>query len=238
MVSLTREAYGLINAMPPNSPAPPQPNGYDYPTQPSTPTAVDPTPPTQQLYDFIVNPEPAPRESRIPGGNSKIVRIMIVLGGLLILFVLFSFVKGLIGGGSNTPYLLKVTQDQQQLIHLTTNASKENSLSEENANFAITTNLSIASSQTELITYMAKNGKKIKKKELLLMIDPQTDAQLTASVASNSYNQTFREVMKQSLNTYMSDLQRAFAKTKGKNGQALLTTNYDQAKLLLTKLEP
>ena len=232
-VSLARVAYGLIIAMPPASSTPP-PNGYDY-SQPSQPAPVQPAQ-APQPYDFIVNPGEVTKKSIIPGGSSKIVKVLIVLAGILVLFIVFSLVKGLLSGQSNIPSLITVTQDQQTILLLTKDSGTRPKLSVTNSNVAINTQLSVSSSQSELIAYIAKNGKKLSSKDLGLGIDAQTNAALNAATTDTGYNETFKQSLKEKINKYMIDLKQAYAKTSGKKGRALLQNDFKQAELLLIQL--
>ncbi len=192
----------------------------------------------QQAYDFI--DEPIQQQSRgplLPTNSSLPMRIAIFGGGLVVLMILFVVIKGFLGGGSSYTALLSVTQDQQAIIHLTDNAQKQSDLSESNENFSATANLSLASSRSDLVNYMAKNGKKVNLKELNLKISKTTDTQLVAAASAATYNETYKGIMQKKLTSYMNDLKQAFVETSGPKGQALLNSQYEQAKLLLIQLE-
>ena len=122
------------------------------------------------------------------------------------------------------------------MVHLVTIATKQQGLSTNTQNFVATANLSLGSQSSGLLQYLAKNGYKPKAKLLSQRISPALDSQLTAAVANTTYDQTFQDTMKTQLNTYLSDLTHTYAQTSGKNGRALLNSDYDQAKLLLSQL--
>lgn len=245
--------------MPPTNPTPPEnqpgtfppqePNQQAQPEVPvssqqapmyqSTPSpqqpAYSPPTPEQQPYEFIVNPSAPAKPTRLAGAP-KIVRIGIVLGIILIIFVLFMVIKGLLSGGGNTQELIYVVQDQQEIIHLTTLADSEGSLSDSNSYFAATAKLSVATSQSALIKYMNINGHKITKKDLALAIDVQTDKDLKLAAAADTYNTKFHKVMQETLKNYQAELTAAYNKTSGKAGKALLKSDYQQAQILLDQL--
>ncbi len=259
-----RHPQSVHQTITPQTPGPtnnPQPQTQSAPTntvQPqaqSTPLAGGPTPnlsktpvpiaPTEpisvaQPYDFIVNPASAPRKdllSSLPGGNSILTRLVLVAGGLAVLLVIFVVFKALLGGGSSLTSYVGIVQDQQAIIHLTNSvALQTNNVSTTNRNFAITAQLSLGSSQSKLITYLAANNTKLTPQQKVLKVSASTDKKLTASVAATTYDQTFHEIAQAKLNTYSNDLKLAYQHTKGKNGRALLQSDYNQAQLLNTQL--
>lgn len=191
----------------------------------------------EQAYDFINEPEQTQsRGPLIPANSSLPMRIAIFGGGLVVLLILFVIVKSFLGGGSSLTSLVTVAQDQQSIIYLADNAQKQTGLSESNENFSATTRLSVASSQSDLIKYMANNGKKVNVKDLSLSISKTTDAQLAAAAAAATYNETYKGIMEKKINSYMNHLKQAYAETSGPNGQALLNDQFEQAELLLIQL--
>jgi hypothetical protein len=185
-------------------------------------------------YEFMAS-SPAPKKSAgVP--NSPLIRAAVVLGGLLVLIVIFSIVKGIISGGGNRPQLLSVAQDQVEIIHIVTAAQLEQSLSVTNRNSALTTELAVTSGRSQVLTYMAKAGYKVKPKELALKISPLTDKKLADASVNSAYDTTYQSVMQTELTTYQQDIKAAYAKTKGTYGQGILKAQYDGATLLIEQL--
>lgn len=202
------------------------------PEQP--PSAAQP-----QAYDFIINPEKPPtKRTLLPGGNSLLMRVVVVAAGFIILIVAFNVIKALVSGPSNLPSMVTVAQDQQELIHIATAANQQQSnLSISNKNFVATAQISLTSAQSQLLTYLKTNGKKVSPKILNLKISTTTDAQLAASQTAATYDQTLHDIMKTKLTSYKNDLRHSYQLTKGKKGRALLSSDYDQAQLLLVQLD-
>lgn len=148
-------------------------------------------------YEFMAA---APQKKGTSVSGSPLIRIAIVLAGLVILVILFSVGKSILAGSSNGPLLLGVLQDQQQLIHLSTAAQEEKTLSTTNTNAAITTELSITSSRSELGGYMKTNKIKYNPKQLTLKINPATDKLLADATVASNYDKVFAEVLESSLN--------------------------------------
>ncbi len=189
----------------------------------------------QPNYDFITNPQQAPR--RLPlGGGSTLSRVLIVGVGLILLIILFSIVKGLLSGGGNKAAMLHVVQDQQAIIHLTTAANQQPVIALSNKNFAVTGQLAIASEQQQLTSYLAKHSQKISLKQQSLKVSSAVDKQLTGALASSTYDATFQSVMKSQVTDYAAALKLAYQQTPGPVGRKLLTEDYNTAVLLLQQL--
>lgn len=196
------------------------------------------TSPTSE-FDFFLNDgqQQPPKKSLLPSSSSLPVRIAIFGGGLVILLIVFTVVKGLISGSSPLPAFVSIAEDQQDLIHIVSLAAEQQDLSTTNQNFAATAQLSLTSSQAEIVEYISNNGKKVNPAGLEQAIDTKVDARLEAAATAETYDQTFRDIMKAKLSAYANNLQSTYQQTDGEIGQALLIDQFDQAKLLLTQLE-
>lgn len=229
----TGQSWRQTHFQPTNSPTTPQP------AQPAPPGQANQATTPDNPYNFITEPMPQPRQAlRLPGASSLAIRAAYVVGGLLVLFIIFSVVKNVISGPSSFQAFLPVAQDQQEINHLLANATRQQNqnLSTSTQNFIATAQLSIPSNQSDLLQYLAKNNYKIKPKNLNLKLNASLDSQLMTATANTTYESTFVATMSNQLNGYTSDLNQAFNQTKGKNGHALLSSYYAQAKLLLTQL--
>jgi hypothetical protein len=221
---------GASTSPQPQSPAGTQPQAQ--PEQPATP--VEP-------YDFIMDagkPQSKPILP-LPGLNSTLKRVVFGFVSLVVLLIILNVAKGLLRGTTNTAFLFGLVQDQQEIIHITSNANSSGpsqGLTTASQNFAATTNASISSAQLAIATALTSTKQKITPVVLNLKVNPQLDTQLTTAGANGTYDQTFQQLMKAQLTTYMNDLNLTYSKTKTKQGQDLLKNDYAQAKLLLTQL--
>lgn len=206
--------------------------------QPNAPYQPMPQPQPQNDYSFITNPQAPSGGSRsLPGSGSPVARALIVVAGIFFLIILFNVGKGILSGGSNTPLFLGTVQDQQSMIHITTKAVEEQSITSTNKNFAITAQLGLASDQSKTATYLKKNGVKLNAKEVNLKLSASLDTQLADAVAASNYNAVFAQVMKTKLLNYDQALQQTNAKTTGAKGRALLKSEHNNTQLLLKQLE-
>jgi hypothetical protein len=144
----------------------------------------------------------------------------------------------MLSGGGNTPALISVAQEQQEIIHLTTNATSnsQTGLSTTNQNFAVTAQASLTSDQRQLITYLANNGHKVKDKTLGLKINASLDQELQTAATNSTYDNTFKQTMQTQLSEYQQALQAAYKQTTGPKGRVLLTNQFNASKLLLQQL--
>lgn len=198
------------------------------------PSSQQPT--IQPNYDFITNPSLPPKRTPSIGG-SMLSRILITGVGLLILLILFIFIKGIVTGGGNKAAMLNVVQYQQQIIHVTTVAGQEQSISAANKTAVVSTGLVITSQQAELLQYLSSTGQKITLKQKNLKVSTKLDKQLTDSLASGTYDSTLQSILSSELTNYSSALKLATAQTGGPKGKKLLNNDYTSANLLLTQLQ-
>ena len=197
------------------------------------------TPNNPNDYEFIVNPQQAPKK-KLLGGSSVAVRIGIVLGGIFLLLITFVIIRNVLtSGSSNKTALVAVVSEQKELVRLTTNMLLKGApLNGKTKNVAITTELSVGSARTELINYMAKNGQKVDQKKILYPISALNDKQLKAATASGNYDAAANDVLRVQLTSYQADLKTAYNKTSGDVGREILNRQYDAASLLLKQLTP
>lgn len=210
--------------------------------QPSQPTVSEQPPNPQTPYDFITNPQAStPVRSSFLVGKSLPIRLAIIVGGLLALLIIFTIAKGILGGGGFKLQPFEVVlEDQQEIIHLTSNALQpqngESSLPESDQNFVATTNAVMTSDQSQLTSYLTTNKETVTQQELNLKVSTSIDSQLTAAQGAGNYTTVFEQTMNSQLNSYAVDIQRAYLETTGKKGRAQLSNDYTQAGLLLKQL--
>jgi hypothetical protein len=174
--------------------------------------------------------------SRLPGQNSKIGRAAYIFGVLFVVLIGFIFIKGLLSRNPSLDVFVGIAQDQQELIHLTSNAASQPGLNVTNQNFAVTAQASVTSSQGSIIRYLVGSGRKLQPQTLNLKLSASTDAQLKNAIAAATYDQTFQSVMNIKLTSYSNDLTQAFNSTTNPNSRAVFKNDYKQAKLMLIQL--
>ncbi|MGH7240393.1 MAG: hypothetical protein ACREHG_10095 [Candidatus Saccharimonadales bacterium] len=206
------------------------------PVQPTAEGMNYTAPPTPD-YSFITNPvKPAPSGGfSIPGASPAVGRVIVVLLGLILLLVIYAIIKSALSGPSPVPAFTAVVQDQQEILHLSSNAANQQGLSTNNQLFTATASLSVQSAQIQLLNFMSSAGHKVSSKQLAQKLSPAIDNTLTSAQTAGTYDQAFTSTMQAQLNTYKSDISHAYALTSP-YGKTLLNSDYKQADLLLTQL--
>jgi hypothetical protein len=192
--------------------------------QPQQPAPQDP-------YHFILNPEQPKRSSSF----GKPTGLLFIVGAVAVVVVLFvvilSIAKG--GGSSNQPYIT-VAQDQAEISRVA-GLDVEQVQSASVKNFATTAQLTMASDSSSFVTYLAKHGVKVSKKQLAAGKQATTDAQLTSAISSNTLDATLRSTLQNELKQYQTDLAKAYNGTTSNSTRAELKKLNSNAELLLTQ---
>jgi hypothetical protein len=215
-----------------------KPPGFSNPEfGPPSPEALARSQPSSE-YSFIMNQgAPPPRSFSFGAGQSKNMRIATVVGGIFILLIIFTIIKNILGGGpSNSSAMRIVAEDQTELMHIAAEATTQQGTDSQTLYSATTANASIGSDQIRLFSYLKTAGIKIKTANLTLKESDATDLQLTNAAANGLYDQTYQQIMESQLGSYQSDLKQAYDVTSGKIGKALLSSEYNDAKLLILQL--
>lgn len=167
-----------------------------------------------------------------------ISRLVIVGAGLIILLILFVIVKNLLSSGNdNLPALINVVRQQQELVHIAKAASvSQQPISTNSRNVAVTTELSMTSARSQILSYAVKQHYKIDAKQIIYPGAKAIDLQLANASAASTFDSTYRLVLKNQLLSYQTSLKQAYAKTTGTKGRELLNRQYDGAGLLLHQL--
>jgi hypothetical protein len=253
----------LPNPMPPSEPihsdevnlANAHPNAHHAPPSGYTPTEVPqadvpqlhpqdfqqdfpaPAAPKKEdsRYAFFMETKPKEKKTLIPKRNNTFAWVIICGVGLLIILGSLGVVLNAnrtkqTAGNSAT--LVGIINRQQEIIRVSGLGIK-NAQSSDLANFIITTNLSVKSSQQELISYTTKHGVKIDTKKLSKAVaDPNTDKILASAQAASVYDSTFRRVMLGMLDDYQKTLQDIGSKATLQSEQDIVNKNIANAELL------
>lgn len=192
-------------------------------------------------YSFITNPQQNKRSLFSFGGASKTSRLISVSVGLLILVVVFVIIKNIVTVNPiNKADYLDVINQQQIMLHILTvdlSNGGQMDLSPTNQNFAITAQLSLATSQAALLNYLRANHQGVNAIDLQKKINnPAVDNEITAAVSTNGFNQLFSSVMQTQLTLYAQKLSIAYKASTGPKGRALLKQDYSGTQLLIKQL--
>lgn len=189
-------------------------------------------------YDFIMNDSPKRPKSILPTGGSLKKRIILVVGGALVVLTIFAIVLTLIfsSGGEDKKALKGLVLTQTELIRVSNSATTK-SRAVETQNFAQTTNLILTTSKSETTSYLAKQKVKISDKDLALSKNTKTDEALSSAEKAGRYDEAAIATLEKSLATYKTELKQAYGKATTTKQKQLIQSLYDQADKL-TKNQP
>lgn len=186
-------------------------------------------------YSFIVAP-PKPARRSLLAGRSMVFKIIAAVVIVVVILILAVGIKNMLSSKPiNPPSLLNVAEDQTELIHLST-AGGPDAVSQDTQNFAITTQLSVTSQQTQLLAYLKSHGVKGNTKQLAVKQSATIDNQLKAANSNSTFDPAFAAVMKTQLTNYQNDLKSAYTLNPGAKARSLLNSDFQAAGLLLTQL--
>ena len=203
--------------------------------QPQQFPAPAPAPPEPSPYDFFMEPQKPQKQGLFSGGagGQKIILIACVVIIGLVLAGIAAFIAS--SSKTDPTSLVTIAQTQQEVIRVATDGSK-NAKTLRLQNFAVTTAVTVTSSQRELVGFLEKRGTKVKDSSLNVSKNTQTDTALAAAVASNTYDVTFESSMKTELDNYEGQLNEANALATTKAERDLLQKQTISAQLLRKQL--
>jgi hypothetical protein len=189
-------------------------------------------PGSQPNYEFFLNPAPAPKQPLINLGSTSLTkRIIIVVGGLVGFIIIIAILSSLLGSHTNYMPIITVAQDQNELVRVSTEGSTT-STTQTTQNLALNVELSLTTTQLQLLAYLKANGQVVSTTELDATRDASTDQALAAATAVSNYDAVFSKIMQTGLQNYINDLKTAYP-TVGVKGKALIKQEAVGAKLLL-----
>ena len=199
-----------------------------------------PIQPDQSPYDFLLNPAPAAKPSKIAGKlplphDPFLRRIVIILGGGIGLVIVVAILASIIfGGTSASANLTTLAQQQNELIRIATAASNQ-AVSQTTKNLAINTQLVLTTDQEQLLAYAKKHGLSIGTKELAGTKSTDTDTQLSNALAASNYDVVFIQIVQSQLTTYQALVKQTFTAIHDNLGRQLLNNDYTAASALLAQ---
>ena len=208
-------------------------------TPPPAPPPVSPSPQGQQNpYAFLYEDKKKKKKTILPRTDSTKQRIIFVGLGVVVLFIIVSVVVSLLNSASNQNVvdLQSVAKQQTEIIRVA-NIGASKAKDSKTSNFALTTSLSLASSQTNTLEALKKAGRKMSPKDLNAGKNTDTDSLLTKAEQANSFDETFIEEITKELRTYQTTVKKALASSSSENTEQNLQKAYAQVDSLLGTAE-
>ncbi|MFA5004304.1 MAG: hypothetical protein WC498_03460 [Candidatus Saccharimonadales bacterium] len=207
------------------------PNGQYEVVPPPTPMQ---NPSGHNPYEFIVNPN-TPKKSglKLFGGNKFLQQIAFLVGGAVLLIATAAIIISVaFPGNSSKTDLITIAQKQQELVRIATLGAAQ-ATDQTAKNFSTSTELSVATSQQQVLGYLGKHNTKVGSKELSLTKSAQTDTLLANAQANSTFNSIIEQTLVTQLTSYRTLLKQTFNKTSNTTVKTLLNQNYQAAGLLL-----
>jgi len=184
-------------------------------------------------YEFIVNPNTPQKRGGLAGaGFGK--QIALLVGGVVVLLIIAAVALSALkpkGIGSD---MLAIAQRQQEIVRLATAASQQAS-GQDAKNFAINTQLSVSSSQQQVVGFLTTHGTKTNEKLLALDHTAATDTLLASAANAGTYDSAVVSTLSDQLKTYEGQVQSTYKKATSKTSKQLLQNSYTSASKLLTQ---
>lgn len=190
---------------------------------------------TNDPYGFIMNSPQ--KQANKPIGMGA--RIAVVAGGVLLLIIVAIIGNSLLSSGqkAQTQRYIELAQTQTEIIRITTLADKK-AKTLNTRSYAVTTRVSLESSQKSTTAILNKRGIKEKKLTKLLSAskNPKTDAALEEATKNNRFDETFNKLLNTQLANYQKQLNDAASGASKKDKQAL-QRSFNQVAILTKKVD-
>lgn len=200
------------------------------PNQPYVP------PPSNNPYDFILNP--SPKQKKGLGGlfHDKLIRMLVfIIGGTFIFMIIAAIVLNSFGTQKiNTDDLVSLAQSQTELIRVSrqgSSASRQGTRS-----LATTVEYTMKTQLQQTTTLLSEHDRKLGDKELTLKQNAGTDQQFSAAKANSTFDLVYAQVMEKHLQAYSRELQGVLAKATNSDERESLSSYNQQVQLLLTQI--
>ncbi len=187
-------------------------------------------------YSFILDSTSRSKSIKLKMPGGKLGKILTGLMIATVMVILLIIITSLLKSPSPLPYFYSVLEDQQELINISSIALNQSDTSYGNQNFASTANLALSSNSAALQSFLTTNGVKVNSAILNAKISPATNNLLTNAENSGNFNATFSNIAAIQLKNYLIDLKVAYSKTTSHQARQILSSQYNQANLLLTSL--
>lgn len=216
------------------SPQPQQHTSGQYEVLPPLPSTPNDGHSGHNPYDFIMSPDAHRAKSgfSLGTGNTVFIRLGIILGGVIVLFIIGAIIMSSLAPKGAIPGLLSIAERQQEIVRVSTEAAKQ-AVTPDGQNFIANVELSITSSQQQTLALLSSHGVKPNAKELALDKSTATDTELANAAAANNYDATATQNLVSQLQAYESLLQSTYKLTTSNNAKSLLQSEFNGTDLLL-----
>ncbi len=224
---------------PATPPVAPQPNVGD------APYAVNPTVPMasgtnshsgHNPYEFIINPATAPKKS-VLSGASVAKRILMIVGLVAVVIALVGILLSLfMPKDTASTATVSLAQEQQEILRIADLGARQ-ATDQEVKNLAVNIQFGVGTSHNQLMAYISSKGTPLTVKELGLKQNSSTDKTLEAAKATSTYDSALKKVFVGQLETYATNIQKAYEQTSNKKLKQILDSIFRTTKTLLDQAQ-
>lgn len=181
-------------------------------------------------YEFIMSP---PQPKRAPFKLS-LSGIALLGGGIVLILIVLALVLGALAPKGITPGLTTAAEQQQEIVRIATAAAPA-ATGQDTRNFVSNVEISVSSSQTQVLAYLAAHGTKLNSKTLALKQNAQTDTLLTNAATAGTYDSTVASTLVTELKAYAQTLNTTYKQASNSESKALLQKCYAAAAALIAQ---
>jgi len=169
------------------------------------------------------------------GSSGTTKKLITVVGGCVGLLIIGLIFINFLGSSekTDTQMFLGLAQQQQEIIRVAGLGLAQPAASPDTINHLLTTQLTMQSSQKDILALLNQKDPKKAAKELALKQDLQTDTKITTAVQNGVFDKTFIQILDGQLATYSNSLQTAYKSSKKKAEKDILMASFNDVKLLL-----
>lgn len=190
-------------------------------------------------YEFIVASTAGQTRTRFGLGlasGSFLMRLGLILGGVIVLAITAAILVSIFAPKGSTPGLTQAAEQQEEIIRVSGLATKQVT-GQDAGNFVANVNITIASSQQQVIAYLGNHGVKIPPKTLALSKNSQTDMLLANAASAGNYDSVVAQTLADEIKTYQNLLHTTYQQTSSPQAKQLLQSSFNSANTLLKQYQ-
>jgi hypothetical protein len=187
-------------------------------------------------YDFIMNPQQAPKKKFSLGSGNLVMTIALIVGGaFLFMIILAVLLNAFTPKKVSTGDLINMTQVQNELMRVADQGSRGGT-QQVTKNLGVTIQYTMQTQQKKTLTFLAENGTEVGEKDLKLKQNASTDQQLTSAKTTSTFDLVFADIIEGELTTYSNDLKQLYNRAASQKEKDLMSGFYEQTQLLISQI--
>lgn len=191
---------------------------------------------SQNPYGFILNPNQGQNSPNMRGvgGNSMRSRILLVVGGMVLLLVVGSILASVLSsaGTRDNKSLTDIVAQQQELIRVAELGSDKSS-DYKTRSLAYTTKLSVTTQQQKLIAYLGENSVVVSKEQLASKLQANVEKELETAANNNRFDETFAKLLDTELRNYATAMKEVYDSVGSEKTREILAESFTSSVTLL-----